>query len=544
MNMNDLSRELTEAGVTHEFVTSGDLRVSRKIAMAILKDRVGMRELKRIEAALRRDVNTGKYSAEKAHDAYVTLTSWFVREYAKKHSNVEGIDSKSVDDTANILVDDFERIHGELAEEEYVPTTASDDEVTAGDKRVARKIALAILKDRIGARELTRIEEHLSRDASDEEAYKAFDKLSQWFVREYAKKHPNVEGIDGTTIKDVTSVLVSDFRENFEETRVAAAGPINEADFYSSVIFGAGRAGVDSFISFLSALKPFGVFGIASFKQNSNGNFVARGRYIVLDIGATDPRVLMKTRGVVRVNYIAATTPAQKYEDRFDAILREFTDSFHKSDSKRVFAAVTEEDIELRDKAARSVQVRLKKAGFVFGKPSENKERVRLVIPGLVSKNIKKIKLALVGWKQTKAEGDELVFAKGDIRVSLRDKDSKTYIRIRHKGAKDWAGRAVKKTGDHLGIPPVYLGLQALPSVYGAKSSAMYYAVKFQGRRVYFYKPVGVTPKFLETLLKKSPVAVNKYVRSGKVKIVVDPYDTKTKKILVKKEKKTARKVA
>ena len=415
--------------------------------------------------------------------------------------------------------------------------------VKAADLREAQKIATQLLKDRAAKKQVESIERNLLREANRVELsldaiYKAFLDVASWFVREYGRKNTK-SIVDNSTVTEVARILAKDFETNLHGAPTFAA--INEADFYSSVKFGTGRSGSDAFLSFLHALKPFMIFGLKSFKQANNGNWVARGRYIVLEIGATDPKSLLNAKGSVVINYIKATTPSEEWENKFDKILREFTDSFQKRNAERVFA-MSDEDVESRDKASKEVQTKLKKAGFAFKSMSKNDERVRIEIAGAPAKHIKKFGSALVGWKVTKKDSDETVFAKGDIRISVREKNKNTFIRIRHKSAKDWAAKK-PSSGNHVGIAPVYVGKEKLPAVY--KKSGLYHAVKFQGRRVYYYKPVGVSDSFVTKLLDKSPVAINKYVRSGKVDIVA-VYDSKTKKPFVrtKKADKLAKKAA
>jgi len=417
--------------------------------------------------------------------------------------------------------------------------------VIGGDLRIAKKLSVNILKDKTALKQIESVEKDLRKlanrgDLTLEVAYEKFEAVVAWFVRLFAKKHPE-QNIEHSSVKDVIKILVDDFKESLGGNLAVAASE-NEADCYTHVKFGVGTSGIDAFQSFIHALKPFMIFGLKSFKQGSNGNWVARGRYIVLEFGATNPTSLLKGRGVIEVNFIKATTPTEDWERKFDSILREFTDSFLKHNAERVYAALDEDQLEARDKAARSALVKIKKAGIAPKGVSTNNERVRVEIPGVISKNIKKLKAALIGWKVSKEGDDETVFAKGDIRISLREKGTSTFIRIRHKAAKDWAGRTAKKgteTGNHVGIPPKYLGLVALPKVYGLKTKK-YQAVRFQGRRTYFYKPTGISEATLAKLLTKSPVLVNKYVRANKVEIAA-VYDEKTKKPYVSKTVKKAK---
>ncbi len=448
ISLSSIARSLAEKGIEHEFVIAGDKRIGRKIAMAILKDKVGLREVKRIESELRREINKGDYERDVGVDKFSDLTSWFVRDYAKKNPEAD-IDSNTVSEVATVLCEDFERASS------YVP-----------DNNLA-----------------------------------------------YAAS--------------------------------------NEADFYSSVVFGHGRSGSDAFLSFLRALRPFMIFGLRDFKQAENGNWFARGRYVVIEFGNTDPRDLLKGKGQIRVNYIKATTPSQEWENKFDKLLREFTDSFQKKDAVRVTAAVSEEENEDRDSKYRSLKVRLGKAGIAFSAVI-NKDRVKLVVKKKFELGLKVLSKILVeaGWKKTKSEDGSVTFAKGDIRatVSKGKTEVSTLVRIRHKNAVDWASRTAKKkesgnSSDHNNVPPSYMGLVKLPSVF--KKAGSFHAVKFQGRRVYFYKPVKISVAKLEKILQASPVGVNAYVRSGKVEIVA-VYDAKTKKPFVRtaSKKKTAKKAA
>jgi hypothetical protein len=432
----------------------------------------------------------------------------------------------------------------ELISAQLASAGVSHNYVKAADLREAQKIATQLLKDKAAKKQVESIERDLLREANRNELsldsiHKEFLKVTSWFVREYGRKNTK-SIVDNSTVNEVARLLSKDFEENLHGSPTFAA--LNEADFYSSVKFGTGRSGSDAFLSFLHALKPFMIFGLQSFKQANNGNWIARGRYIVLEIGATDPKSLLNAKGAVIINYIKATTPSEEWETKFDKILREFTDSFQKRNAERVFAA-SEEEIELRDKASKEVQTKFKKAGFAFKSVSKNDERVRIEILGAPAKNIKKMGSALTGWKVTKKDSDETVFAKGEIRISVREKNKNTFIRIRHKSAKDWAARKASPSGNHVGIAPVYVGKEKLPAIY--KKSGLYHAVKFQGRRVYYYKPVGVSDTFVTKLLDKSPVSINKYVRSGKVEIVA-VYDAKTKKPFVRKkaDKKPVKKAA
>lgn len=417
--------------------------------------------------------------------------------------------------------------------------------VNASDYREAEKISVALLKDKAASKQVKVIEQELRREANKhtltlDALREAYEKVASWFVREYGRKNPNKD-VDSGTLREVINILAGDFQRDYGPT--VATSAVNEGDFYTHVIFGYGRSGSDAFLSFLHALKPFMIFGLKSFKQASNGNWVARGRYIVLEIGATDPKTLLNARGCVGINYIKATTPSEDWERRFDSVLREFTDSFLKKNSERVTAALSEDDVEARDKAAKPAMSKLKQAGFAFKSTSKNNERIRIEIASPVKKTLKKIETALTGWKVTKSDSDETVFAKGDVRISVREKSGNTFLRIRHKAAKDWAARK-PGASSHNGAAPVYLGKVKLPEVY--HKSGLYHAVKFQARRVYYYKPVGVSDAFIMKLLDKTPVAINKYVRSGKVEIVA-VFDAKTKKPFVRattKSAKTSKKAA